>query len=396
MRKYNINKGLYLDACATTPTHPKVIRTVADIQKSAWGNPSSLHSIGIKAAIHLENCRNILADKLKASPKDIIFTSGATESINLAIKGVCQSLVPGTIVLSTVEHPAVISAVTQLIPFGWKISYWPVDSEGLIRLELIDKFLTESTKLVSITWAQSEIGTTQPVIKIAEECRRRNIIFHTDATQILPHGLLNWKQYPIDLLTASAHKLMGPKGIGLLMQSSNVYSKIGSIQGGGKQENFLRSGTEPLALIAGFVKAVDLIDNKLVIENGFPVFPDNKVKKITHKLLSKLRSCSLLKFTGHSIHRLPNHISFIASNSFNQPINARRLVSELSSKGIYISSGTACNSGSTEDSSILTSINIDKIYRQSGVRISLGSWIKSHHLNQIENIVIQSIKSFRN
>jgi len=389
MNSYSNEVNIYLDACATTPPHPNVIKKVTQAQSATWGNPSSLHRLGIESSTLLEVSRSIFCDKLFALESEIIFTSGATESINLAIIGYCKSVSPGRIVISQVEHPSVFSAAKLMESCGWEILLWPVDTFGHIRLDLLDEVLSPPTKFVSIVWGQSEIGTTQPINLIGEECRKRSIVFHTDATQVLPHGLFNWKSLPIDLLTASAHKMYGPKGTGLLMKRSDL--EIIPLLSGGPQEHYLRSGTEPVALIAGFAEALLLIDTYLQFEKGYTVFCENKVNYLTNKLRAKIVNDLQLSLTGHSTYRLPNHLSFIAKDKAQKPIDARKLVRKLSNLGIFISSGTACKSGITEDSPVLKSIAVTKNFRQSGIRLSLGPWIKENELDKIKNLLEQTI-----
>ena len=184
-------KNIYLDASATTPPHIDVINKLKDIQFECWGNPSSIHKVGVIARDILERSRLSIANKLKASSDEIFFTSGATESNYLALKSVSKNLDKGRLVISSVEHPSINLIANQLRNDGWDIKYWPVDNYGIIDLDLLDQMLSAPTKIVSIIWGQSEIGSIQPINLIGMECKKRNILFHTDATQVLPSGLFD-------------------------------------------------------------------------------------------------------------------------------------------------------------------------------------------------------------
>ena len=262
----------YLDACSTTPIHSEVIDKVYYINKDVYGNPSSIHLKGIQSSEILESSRLSISKKLNCSYKDIIFTSGSTESINLAIKGISSNMKPGRIVISSVEHSAVLNSAKSLVNKGWSIEKWPVDNLGNIRLDMLEKLLSPPTKFVSLIWAQSEVGSVQPIHLIASECKRKNIIFHTDATQLIPHSLIDFNNSDIDLLSASAHKFQGPKGIGLLLIKSNTREILQPIITGGPQESGYRSGTEPIALIAGMDVALGLISHKMKVNKQLTTF----------------------------------------------------------------------------------------------------------------------------
>ena len=393
MNKINkVAKEIYLDASATTPPLENVIEVVSSVQKNCWGNPSSLHYGGIRSAEVLERSRKLIARKLSIDPKEIIFTSGATESVNLGIQGICNDLPPGRIIISKVEHPAVIYAANKLKSKGWIVEYCPVDNRGLICLDQLGKLLEEPTKFVSIIWGQSEIGTIQPILQVGKECQKRNIIFHTDATQILPHGIFNWNNLPVNLLSLSAHKFRGPKGIGMLLVKNNTLDLLSSIQGGGSQENKKRSGTEAVPLIAGMAEAVLSLDNKLIPNDFENIFKEDYVSKLTHYLREELSQFSNISFTGDEHIRLPNHISFVVSDFHNNPISGRLLVREFSKHKIALSSGTACSMGSSKDSEVLASIGIPISHRQSGLRMSLGNWLTDKDIEIIPKIFSDIIK----
>ncbi len=387
------DRSIYLDACSTTPPLKEVTELICDIQRHCWGNPSSLHTDGILAAEILERARHSIAQSLTSLPEEIVFTSGATESIHLALKGIANNLNPSRIVVSSVEHPAVIKAAQSLERDGWEVAYWPVDSNGVVDLNYLDEYLEQPTKILSVVWGQSEVGTTQPIHLLGQKCRERGILFHTDATQILSNGIFDWSTLPVDLLSASSHKFQGPKGVGLLLSKQSIQPLLRPIQSGGSQEHGFRSGTEAVPLVAGTALALSQIKGKITVENNMPIFPETKTKLITKELNFALKQIKGLHFTGHSVYRLPNLISILVASNSNKPISGRRIVYELAKRGVSVSSGTACSSGIAEDSPVLKSIGVDKRFRQSGLRLSLGSWINSSDIKRIPELLVESISS---
>ncbi len=389
----NKMNDIYLDGSATTPPRIEVINRICEIQKSFWGNPSSIHSHGYKAAEILERSRKIMSVKLGAKTNDLIFTSGSTESIHLAIVGSTKCIEPGRIVISAVEHPSVNYAASILEKNGWELEYWPVDINGYIKLDKLDELLSKPTKFVSLIWGQGEVGTIQPIKEIGEACRSNNIIFHTDATQILAQDSINWCNLPVDLLSGSAHKFQGPKGIGFLLCNESIKQTLKPLYGGGGQEDGFRSGTEPVSLISGMALAMELLNSKL--SNGDQKYSSEfkKVSYNTKRLRKKLEGLETIRFTGHPNKRLANHISMLVGESSNKPINGRSLVRELAKRGISASNETACKSGQLSDSQILSAMNIPKAWRQSGLRFTLGPWLRDEEIDLIPEILNDSILS---
>ena len=383
---------IYLDASATCPPHEKVIREVLKVEKNHWANPSSLHTLGIQALDILERSRNSIAKSFNVLPEQVLITSGATESSNLALKGYAGSLSPGRMIISSVEHPSVQSVANSLKKDGWTIQYWPVDNQGLIDINLLDELLSPPTKLVSLIWGQNEIGTVQPINIIATECKKRNIFFHTDATQVISQGLFDFSQLEIGALSASAHKFRGPKGIGFLLIDRQYLGLISPIQGGGGQEYGLRSGTQSVSLAHGMAIALQQISFHIDIINKQAKFPSTKTSSLTSALLSHLLNIKGISLTGHPENRLPNLISLIVCSKNNIPISGRMLVRELSNYGIFVSSGSACSSAKKSSSSVLEAINIDKKLIHSSLRISLGCWLTDLDCDYITNIMSKTIE----
>ena len=386
-------KDIYLDASATTPPHLDVINKVKDIQFECWGNPSSIHNVGIIAREILERSRLSIANKLKASSDELFFTSGATESNYLALKAVSNNLDKGRIVISSVEHPSINLIANQLRNEGWDIKYWPVDTYGIIDLNLLEEVLSPPTKLVSIIWGQSEIGSIQPINLIGMECKKRNILFHTDATQVLPCGLIDWSNLNVDMLSASAHKLQGPKGIGLLMLRKGIQDLLMKNPSYGFKNGSIRSGTESVPLIAGFSTAIDLLNEYIEVKDNQTLFPVNNVSKMTSRLKKNLINNKHLTFIGPDIERLPNNLSFLCHTESMIPIKGREIVRLLSKHGVYISSGSACSSSIQGPNPILVAINVDKTFQESGLRITIGPWISNEDINSVSNIIYESLQS---
>tara|TARA_B100000579_G_C22796244_1_gene837287 strand:+ start:477 stop:1658 length:1182 start_codon:yes stop_codon:yes gene_type:complete len=385
--------SIYLDASATTPPHINVINRLKEIQSDCWGNPSSIHKFGVNAREILERSRLSIANKFKADADEIFFTSGATESNYFAIKGVCNNIDKGRIVITSVEHPSINLIANQLVNDGWDIKYWPVDREGIIELQYMDEMLSPPTKLVSLIWGQSEIGSIQPVNLIGMECRKRNILSHTDATQVLPSGLIDWSCLNVDMLSASAHKLQGPKGIGLLMMRESIKDLLLNNPSYGFKNGLLRSGTESVPLIAGFSSAIDLLNEYIEINDKQTIFPVTKVSRMTNLLKSKLIDSKQLTLIGPNSDRLPNNLSFLCHSESMIPIRGRDIVRSLSKKGVYTSSGSACSSSFQGPNPTLVAINVDKSLQESGLRITIGPWITNNDINSASNIIFESLQS---
>lgn len=369
---------IYLDAAATTPPSADVIERIRVVQADTWANPSSLHGPGIRAADCLERSRQSIASALGAERDQLTFTSGATESVHLALLGTALKRDPARLVISAVEHPAVVAAARRLERQGWQLLHWPVDGDGLIRLELLETMLAPPTQLVSMIWGQSEVGALQPVLKVAQACRQRGITFHTDATQVIPQGLIRWHDHPIDLLSLSAHKLRGPRGVGLLLHRSD--SVPDPLLGGGGQEGGIRSGTEPVALIAGMAEAMRGLPR--FDPTVHPVPPgDPSVRIQRDRLLERLLRMDGVHLLGPELQaRLPHHISLLIGDRQGRPLSARAVVRAMARDGLACSSGSACHAGRTEDSPVLAAMGTAPAWRRSGLRLTLGTWLSDADL----------------
>ena len=381
-----VEAEIYLDAAATTPPRQDVIEAVVLAQQKAWGNPSSLHSTGVKAAELLERLRWELAQCFAVAPDQLIFTSGATESVHLAILGAAASHAPGRIVVSGVEHPAVLAAADQLKTKGWTVAFWPVDTNGLIRLEFLEELLALPTRMVSLIAAQSEIGALQPTALVGKACRARGITFHSDATQLIPQGCPEFDHFQANLVSLSAHKFQGPRGIGLLIRDLSL--SLAPVQGGGGQEFGLRSGTEAIPLIAGMAQALSTLPVYHLSGDMIPPGSGPDVRRQRDDLLQALLEIPGLSLLGPNVtQRSPNHIAVLVGSSEGQPISARAMVRELARRGVACSSGSACRSGQRQDSSVLTAMNVPEPWRQSGLRFTLGPWLDDEALRRVPELV---------
>ena len=372
----------YLDACATAPLRESVISCMVRAQQDGWGNPSSLHRIGCDAAESLERARLSISASLGAERSDILFSSGATESAHLALLGLAKTQSPGRLVISAVEHPAVAAAAHQLVACGWTVERWPVDAYGQIQMQHLDRLLQPPTKIVSLIWAQSEVGTLQPIQAVGEACRSKHIPFHTDATQVLSQGCPNWSELQVDLLTASAHKCGGPRGIGLLLIRQEIAERIQPLFAGGQQENGLRAGTECPVLAQGMAAAFREIAScqaHQVEASG------SGIARLRDALLALLCQNDAIRLSGHPRERLPHHLSVLISDRHGQPMSGRALVRALDREGIAASSGSACSSGRDSDSPVLAAMGVDPAWQRSGLRLSLGNWIDPATLPNIND-----------
>jgi len=369
----------YLDASATAPPAPEVLTAMAEAGARAWANPSSLHGPGLEAADCLERSRWRMADLLDCQADQLIFCSGGTEAIHAALLGAVSGLEPGRLVITAVEHSATLAAADQLRRRGWQLAFLPVDRRGVVRVELLEALLTPPTRLVSVIWGQSEVGSLQPIEAIGARCRAAGVLLHVDAVQVVGHRRLSFSSLPVDLLSFTAHKLQGPRGIGALLVRPDLHLDplIGGVQEGGR-----RGGTEAVVLAAGFARALELADARLAAHDG-----QDPLTGLRDHLWQRLRHTPGLRICGvdpaESGARLPHHLSLLVSTEEGIPLSGRGLVQALWREGFAVGSGSACSSGGRgvgadarqgAPSPVLQAMGFAAPEAASGLRISLGRW----------------------
>jgi cysteine desulfurase len=374
----------YLDACATSPPSSGVMRLMAELHHSAWGNPSSLHGFGVRAAEVLERSRGQLTDLLGASQHDLIFCSGASEAIHLALLGQVGTGPPGRLVISPVEHPATLAAADRLRRQGWEVVTVPVDQRGVINLTALKDLLVPPTRLVSLIWGQSEVGTLQPMESVGRLCRDAGIPLHVDAVQVVGHRPVDAEALGVDLLSCTAHKLGGPRGIGLLLRRRGVPLLP---QIGGAQEGGLRGGTEAAVLAAGFAQALEEASERLRRHGG-----QDPVAGLRDPLLAGLLGLPGVSLSGPAPGdpegRLPHHISLVVTSEAGDPLPGRELVRALWRQGLAVSSGSACSAIASpaaggRGSAVLRALGYPEALCASGLRISLGPWLRPEDLERV-------------
>ena len=383
---------VYLDSCATTPPAPEVLEAMAAVHAEAWANPSSLHGFGLAAAERLERSRERVGEILGCQGSQVLFTSGGTESIHTALLGAAADGPPGRLLISAVEHPATVAAASQLQMAGWQVERLPVDHHGVVDLEALDRLLAPPTRLVSLIWGQSEVGTIQPIELIGARCRAAGVVLHVDAVQVVGHLPVDFNALPVDLLSFASHKLQGPRGVGALLIRPDLQLK--PFLGGGGQEGGRRGGTEPVALVAGFARALDLCAARFQAHGGRDPIAD-----LRDDLLGQLLQLQGVRLSGPDPRdpaapaRLPHHISLLMASAGGRPISGRRLVQTIWQQGYAVSSGSACSSGRGANpwglapSPILQSMGYPDDQAASGLRLSLGPWLTPAQLAGVPGAV---------
>lgn len=370
----------YFDNAATTQVNQDVIKEMLPYFSIEYGNPSSLYSIGRRAKRALEEARRKIANIINCKPNEIYFTSCGTESDNLAIKGIAYANKEKGkhIITSEIEHPAVLNTCKELEEQGYKVTYLDVDQNGIVNVEQLKASIKTDTILITIMFANNEIGTIQPIEEIGKIAKENNIIFHTDAVQAMGNLKIDVKKLNINALSMSAHKFYAPKGIGALYVGEDVNFK--QIQNGGHQEKNKRAGTENLAEIVGMSKALELIYKNFENHN-------NKIKELRDYYIEKIQNNIVdSKLNGDRINRLPGN----ANMSFKN-INAEELLFKLDDKGICASAGSACSSGSTSPSHVLTAIGLPPEWANGTLRVTIGMNNTKEEVDYLINALVEIV-----
>ena len=377
---------IYLDNHATTPVDPRVLDAMLPYLKDKFGNAASRqHSFGWEAESAVELARKQIAKLINADHREIIFTSGATESINLAIKGVAYaySSKGKHIITSRIEHKAVLDTCKRLEKQGFKITYLPVDRYGLVDPDELKKAITGDTILVSIMFANNEIGTIEPIEEIGKICRERGVLFHTDAAQALGKVHIDVRSMNIDLMSMSAHKIYGPKGVGALfiMRRMPRIKLVPLIDGGG-HEGGLRSGTLNVPGIGGFGKACEIAEAEMVDES-------ERIKNLRDKLqFGILNRLDDVYLNGHPERRLPNNLNLSFAG-----VESEALM--MGMKEIAVSSGSACTSASVERSHVLRAIGLNEDLVASAIRFGIGRFNTEEEIDYAVEKVVEVVKKLR-
>lgn len=379
-----IKKRIYLDYAATTPTRKEVINVMLPYFSKKFGNASSLHSFGIEAKTAINNARNTIADLINAENDEIIFTSGGTESDNLAIKGVAYANIDKGrhIITSRIEHHAVLNTVKQLEKEGFKVTYIPVNKYGEVNPNDVENAITDDTILISIMHANNEIGTIQPIKEIGKIARKNGVLFHTDAVQSFCHLPIDVDKFNVDLLSVSSHKIGGPKGVGALYLRNGV--RIKPLLNGGPHEFNKRAGTENVAGIVGFAKAAEIANKEMKNESVRLTRLRDKIIKSVLSLISGVR------LNGHPKKRLPNNVNF----SFIG-VEGEALLLMLDSLGVAVSTGSACSSHDLSPSHVLLALDPDPIKAHGSIRITLGYKTTEKDIDYLIKILPDAVEKIR-
>ena len=373
-------KKIYLDHNATTPLHPEVLQAMLPALRDNFGNPSSVHSFGRSARVQLDEARDKVASLIGAHSSEIIFTSGGTEANNLALLGVALSGKGKKIITSKIEHPSVLNPCRQLEGQGLEVHYLDVDRLGRIDINELAAQITASTALISLQHANSETGVLQDIKKAGELARDKGILFHTDAVQSVAKIAFDLKDYPVDMLSISAHKFNGPKGVGALFLRKGMPALFSPICGG-SQEKKRRGGTENVAGIIGFGKACELAKERI------PNIENSPVAELRDYFYNKIcEMISGVELLGDMRNSLPNTL-----NLGFEGVEGDTLLIALDMEGVAVSTGSACSSGSGLPSHVLQAMGLPDERINSSIRFSLGGNTTKSDLDSVVETLVKAV-----
>ncbi len=377
-------KRIYMDHAATTPLAPEVLEAMIPYFSKRYGNPSSLHSFGREAREAVEVARSEVAALLNAEPSEIYFTSGGTESDNLAIKGIARkNKKKGLhIITSSIEHPAVLEVCKALTREGFEVTYLPVTREGLVEIGAVEEAVREDTILISVMHANNEIGTIQPLEEIGRLAGEKEIYFHTDGVQTAGKIPVDVKALGVDAFSLSGHKLYGPKGAGALYIRKGV--RIESIQQGGGHERGMRSGTENVPGIVGLGRAARIAEENMAEES-------ERMRSLRDRMSGwVLKEIEDSWLNGHPVKRLPSNLNF----GFKY-IEGESLLLYLDAKGVAASTGSACSSKKLAASHVLSAIGLSPVESHGSLRITLGMANTEEEVDYACRAIFDSVKRLR-
>ncbi|TES87259.1 MAG: cysteine desulfurase NifS [Dehalococcoidia bacterium] len=377
-------KRIYLDYAATTPTHPDVVKAMLPYFSDSFGNPSSIYACGQEAKEAIEGARASVAALIGAHEDEIAFTSGGTEADNAALKGVAyaNSDKGNHIITSSIEHHAILETGHYLETQGFQVTILPVDKDGMVDPDDVRRAITDKTIIVSIMNANNEIGTIQPIVEIARVTRDAGVYLHTDAVQMVGHIPLDVDELGVDLLSISAHKLYGPKGVGVLYTRKGT--KLVSFMHGGEQEFGRRAGTHNVPGIVGLGKAAQIAQQEMDEEA-------ERVTRLRDKLINGvLENIDHARLNGHPQTRLPNNVNVSISYA-----EGEAMCLNLDREGICCSTGSACSSAATEPSHVLQALGLDPLQAHSSLRFSLGKWTTEEEIDRVLDVLPRIVSKLR-
>ncbi len=375
---------VYMDNAATTKLSPDVLNAMMPYLTDIYGNASSVHAFGREAREGVEHARNQVAAAINASPDEIFFTAGGTESDNMAIKGVAHKYAKKGkhIITTAIEHHAVLHTCEALEKEGYEVTYLPVDEDGLISVEQVRAAMRDDTLLVTVMFANNEVGTIEPIAEIGALCRERNVLFHTDAVQAVCHVPIDVKAMNIDLMSISAHKFHGPKGIGALYCRKGIV--LEPVIVGGAQERKRRAGTENVAGIVGLGAAIERAHKNMSADMA-------RVSALRDKLISGiLKNIPHVKLNGHPTQRLPQNVNFSI-----RYIEGESILLMLDINGIAASSGSACTSGSLDPSHVLLAMGIPHEIAHGSLRLTLSDMTTDEEVDYVLETLTKTVKRLR-
>ena len=376
-------RRIYMDYAATTPVDPRVLKAMQPYHSKKFGNTMSLHSFGQEAKNAVEQSRQKLAGLLNARSGKIVFTGSATEANNQALKGIAfANREKGKhIIVSSIEHHCVLDSARWLQKQGFEFTYLPVDGYGLVDPSAVGNAIRKDTILVSIMHANNEIGTIEPIGEIGKVCREKGVYFHTDAAQSLGKVPVDVEEMNVDLLTACAHKIYGPKGVGALFVKDGV--RIEPLLHGGGHEFGLRSSTVNVAGVVGFGEAADVAKQEMKTE-------PKRLTKLRDSLTKGVLSIDQSRLNGHPTRRLPS-----IANFWFAFIEGESLVAQLDMRNVAASTGSACSSESLEPSHVLTAIGLKHEEAHGSLRLSLGRWSTRQEVDYVLKVLPQAVQRLR-
>jgi cysteine desulfurase len=374
---------VYMDYAATTPVDPRVIKAMLPYFDKKFGNTMSIHSWGREAKEALEESREVITRLMNAKPEEIVFTSSATEANNFVMKGIAfaNKQKGKHVIVSKIEHHCILESAHWLEKQGFEITFLPVDKYGLVDPADVENAIKDDTILVSIMHANNEIGTIEPIVEIGKICRKRNVYFHTDAAQTYGRIAVDVKKMNVDLLTASAHKIYGPKGVAALFIREGT--KIEPLLHGGGHEFGLRSSTVNVAGIVGFAEAVRIAEKEMEKEA-------KKQIKLRDKLIKGVLEIEDSHLNGHPKLRLPNNANFWFAF-----IEGESLITQLDMNGIAASTGSACSTEKLEPSHVLLAIGLKPHEAHGSLRLSLGRWTTEEEVDYVLEVLPKVVSKLR-